>query len=61
MSVCPGAHLSHASDQLIKFYFLIYCYFRAAPSAYGGSQARGLTGAVASVLHHSHSNLGSLT
>ena len=27
--------------------------------AYGGSQARGLIGAVASGLHHSHSNAGS--
>ena len=27
--------------------------------AYGGSQARGLIGAVAAGLHHSHSNVGS--
>ena len=31
----------------------------AAPAAYGGSQARGLIGAVATGLHHSHSNAGS--
>ena len=31
----------------------------AAPAAYGGSQARGLIGAVATHLHHSHSNAGS--
>ena len=37
------------------FFFL----FRAAPAAYGGSQARGLTGAVAPVLRHSHSKAGS--
>ena len=34
-------------------------FFRAAPSAYGGSQARGQIGAVAAGLHHSHSNAGS--
>ena len=33
--------------------------FRAAPEAYGHSQARGLTGAAAAGLHHSHSNTGS--
>ena len=33
-----------------KFFF---CLFRAAPMAYGGSQARGLTGAKAT--GHSHS------
>ena len=30
------------------------CLFRATPGAYGGSQARGLIGAVAADLHHSH-------
>ena len=30
--------------------------FRAVPTAYGGSQARGLIGATAASLHHSHSN-----
>ena len=28
-------------------------FFRAAPMAFGGSQARGQTGAVAAGLHHS--------
>ena len=32
------------------------CVFRAAPAAYGVSQARGLFGAAAAGLHHSHSN-----
>ena len=31
----------------------------AAPAAYGGSQARGLIGAVATGLRQSHSNAGS--
>ena len=38
-----------------NFFFL----FRAAPAAYGGSQARGRIRAVVAGLHHSHSNTGS--
>ena len=48
--------------QLGCFFLYFYFYFvfsRTAPVAYGGSQARGLTGAVATGLHHSHSNSGS--
>ena len=45
---------------LLLFYLFIYLFvflsFRAAPAAYAGSQA---IGAVASGLHHSHSNVGS--
>ena len=37
----------------------IFLPARAAPAAYGSSQARGLLGAVAAGLHHSHSNRGS--
>ena len=37
-------------------YLFIYCLFRAAPVAYGGSLARGPFRAVAAGLHHSHSN-----
>ena len=33
--------------------------FRAAPKAYGSSQARGRIGAIAACLRHSHSNAGS--
>ena len=40
-------------------YFLFFCLFRAVPMAYGGSQTRGLIGAVATGLCHSHSNAGS--
>ena len=51
-----------------SFYLFIYVFmylfiylllFRAALAAYGSSQARGLIGAVATSLHHSHSNVGS--
>ena len=39
-----------------SFFFFLFCLFRAALVAHGGSQARGRTGAVATGLHHSHSN-----
>ena len=45
-----------------KYLFLYYCLFafsRAAPVAYGDSQAKGLIGAVATGLSQSHSNEGS--
>jgi len=41
---------------IIFFFFLSFCLFRASPEAYGGSQARGLMGATAAGLRHSHSN-----
>ena len=40
------------------FLFFVFCLFRTTPVAYGGSQARGLIGAVAASQHHSHSNTG---
>ena len=42
-----------------KAFFSFFCLFRAAPAAYGGSQSRGLIGAVSAGLYHSHSNAGS--
>ena len=41
------------------FTFIYFLLFRAAPEAYGSSQAGGGTGATAACLHHSHSNAGS--
>jgi len=51
------------------FFFFFFCLFVvivvvvaiswAAPAAYGGSQARGQIGAVATGLRQSHSNAGS--
>ena len=35
------------------FFFCLFYLIRAAPTAYGGSQAMGLIGAVAARLHHS--------
>ena len=45
------------------FLFFVFCFlrFRATPTAYRGTQARGWIRAVATSLHHSHSNAGSLT
>ena len=50
-------------------FFFVFCLFVvvvvivaiswAPPAAYGGSQARGLIGAVATGLRQSHSNVGS--
>ena len=39
-----------------KTLFSYFCYFRAAPVAYGNSQATGRIGAAAAGLHHSHSS-----
>ena len=40
-------------------FFCLFVFSRAAATAYGGSQVRGLTGVVATGLHHSHSNMES--
>ena len=37
----------------------IFAISRAAPTEYGGSQARGRIGSIATSLHQSHSNVGS--
>ena len=49
-----------ASCELYHMLFIyLFVFSRAPPAAYGGSQARGLIGAVASSLDQSHSNTGS--
>ena len=50
------------SLSLIFFFFVCVCVciFRATPTAYGGSQARGLIGAAAASLGQSHSNTRSV-
>ena len=42
-----------------SFLFCLFVFSKAARTAYGGSQVRGLIGTVASGLYHSHSNMGS--
>ena len=49
----------HPHSMFIPVLLLLLLLFRAAPMAYGGSQARGQIGAVAAGLHHSDSNAGS--
>ena len=48
-----------AVDMFIIHFFFVFCLFRVEPEAYGGSQSRGLIGATAASLCHSHSNVGS--
>ena len=43
----------------IYLFFCLLSFFRATPTAYGGSRARARIGAVAALLHHSHSSAGS--
>ena len=42
---------------LLFFFFDLFAFSRAAPAACGGSQSRGLIGAVADGLRQSHSNV----
>ena len=44
---------------ILFFFFGLFAISWVASTAYGGSQARGLIGAVAAGLHQSHSNAGS--
>ena len=53
---CPSA--SGVIEKGLCYSFFLF-FFRATPSAYGGSQAKGRIGAVAAGLHYSHSNSGS--
>ena len=45
----------------LTLFFLFVCFALsgATPTEYGGSEARGLTGAIAASLRQSHSNEGS--
>ena len=62
-------HTTYAHPPAYFFFFCLLSFFvvvvvvvaasEAAPAAYGDSQARGLIGAVATGLRHSHSNAGS--
>ena len=52
--------LSHLLPRMVnKLHFFSFFLFRAAPAAYGSSQARGGIRAAAASLYHSHSNSGS--
>ena len=49
----------HTHTHTFFFFFGLFAFCRAAPMAYGSSQARGLIGAVATGLRQSHSNVRS--
>ena len=50
---------AHSNAGFSSLCVCVFVFSRATPMAYGGSQARGLIGAVAAGLYHSHSNSGS--
>ena len=52
--MCP-----YGNSILALFFFFFFAFSRAAPEAYGGSQARGRIKAVAAGLCQSHSSAGS--
>ena len=59
---CSDEHNSFCGVFFVCLFFVsffFFCFFWASPMAYGGSQARRRIGAVATGLHHSHSNVGS--
>ena len=55
----PLFYIGFQSTKYLEIYIYVFCLFRAAPVAYGSSQARGLIRSAATGLHHSHSNAGS--
>ena len=50
---------NHGGWFLFFVFWFLFFLFRAAPTAYGSSQARGQIRATAAGLHHSHSNVRS--
>ena len=50
--------ISFFTSFLFCLFFFFFLLFRAAPTAYGSSQARSWIRAVAAGLYHSHSNRG---
>ena len=56
MAITEMHLLFRMRNKWMGFFFFFGFFFRAAPMAYGGSQARGQIGATAASLHHSHSN-----
>jgi len=57
--ICYTSQILHFSFLSSFFFFFLFVFFRAAPAAYGGSQAMGWIRATAADLHHSHNNAGS--
>ena len=59
LGMCENPDSLHPCQHLVLPLIFFFNLFRATPVAYEGSQARGQMGAIAALLHHSHSNLGS--
>ena len=58
--ISRSIHVAANGPSIISFFlFGLFAISWAAPAAYGGSQARGRIGAVATGLCQSHSNVGS--
>ena len=55
----PELGADESAREKNKGWWVFFSPSRAAPAAYGDSQARSLIRAVAASLHHSHSNMGS--
>ena len=55
---CPVSEVTFSFLVLvgIDFFFFVFCLFRATPTAYEGSQAKGRITAIAAGHSHSHSN-----
>ena len=58
LASCPlgPSMLSQMARSHFFLFFVCVCVLRAAPAAYGSSQARGRIWAVVTSLHHSHGN-----
>ena len=59
LSYIAGGNAKCLAISFSFFLFGLFAFSRAAPMAYGGSQARGLIGTVATSLRQGHSNTGS--
>ena len=60
-SLVPFFYILQTGDHvnIFFFFFCLFAFSWAALAAYGGSQARGRIGAIATSLRQSHSNTGS--
>ena len=60
-TVPRGLTVAVPGQPSLSLFFFFFLLFKATPTAYGDSQARGRIRATAASLCHSHGNAGSLT